>query len=82
MRFIPLIPGGDYNGRIRIPRIIINNRTEKNIFAVVASTPTDVDKRAVLPKRRFYAGNIISRYEKGKDNRVYLEVDVDPVSLL
>jgi primosomal protein N' (replication factor Y) len=28
------------------------------------------------------AGEIIKRYEKGKDSRVYLEVDVDPVNLL
>jgi primosomal protein N' (replication factor Y) len=28
------------------------------------------------------AGNILSRYEKGKDSKVFLEVDVDPVSLL
>jgi primosomal protein N' (replication factor Y) len=28
------------------------------------------------------AGAIIREYEKGKDSRVYLEVDVDPVSLL
>ena len=28
------------------------------------------------------AGEILSRYEKEKDSRVYLEVDVDPVSLL
>jgi primosomal protein N' (replication factor Y) len=28
------------------------------------------------------ARTILSRYEKGKDSRVYLEVDVDPVSLL
>jgi primosomal protein N' (replication factor Y) len=28
------------------------------------------------------AGALLSRYEKGKDSRVYLEVDVDPVSLL
>jgi primosomal protein N' (replication factor Y) len=28
------------------------------------------------------AGALAARYEKGKDGRVYLEVDVDPVSLL
>jgi primosomal protein N' (replication factor Y) len=28
------------------------------------------------------AGTLLSLYEKGKDSRVYLEVDVDPVSLL
>jgi primosomal protein N' (replication factor Y) len=28
------------------------------------------------------AGTVLTRYEKGKDSRVYLEVDVDPVSLL
>jgi primosomal protein N' (replication factor Y) len=28
------------------------------------------------------AGEIIKRYEKGKDSGVYLEVDVDPVNLL
>jgi primosomal protein N' (replication factor Y) len=28
------------------------------------------------------AGTLLARYEKGKDSRVYLEVDVDPVSLL
>jgi primosomal protein N' (replication factor Y) len=28
------------------------------------------------------AGTLLSRYEKGKDSRVYLEVDIDPVSLL
>jgi primosomal protein N' (replication factor Y) len=28
------------------------------------------------------AGAVLTRYEKGKDSRVYLEVDVDPVSLL
>jgi primosomal protein N' (replication factor Y) len=28
------------------------------------------------------AGVILSRYEKGKDARVYLEIDVDPVNLL
>ena len=28
------------------------------------------------------AVNLLSRYEKGKDSRIYLEVDVDPVSLL
>jgi primosomal protein N' (replication factor Y) len=25
---------------------------------------------------------LLERYEKGRDSRVYLEVDVDPVSLL
>jgi primosomal protein N' (replication factor Y) len=28
------------------------------------------------------AGTLLERYEKGRDSRVYLEVDVDPVSLL
>jgi primosomal protein N' (replication factor Y) len=28
------------------------------------------------------AGAMLARYEKGKDSKVYLEVDVDPVSLL
>ena len=28
------------------------------------------------------AGTILTRYEKEKDSRVYLEIDVDPVSLL
>ncbi|MDR2001723.1 MAG: hypothetical protein LBQ74_01700 [Prevotella sp.] len=28
------------------------------------------------------ARNVLTRYETGKDSRVYLEVDVDPVSLL
>jgi hypothetical protein len=28
------------------------------------------------------AGAAIARYEKGRDPRVYLEVDVDPVNLL
>jgi primosomal protein N' (replication factor Y) len=28
------------------------------------------------------AGTLLARYEKGRDSRVYLEVDVDPVSLL
>jgi primosomal protein N' (replication factor Y) len=28
------------------------------------------------------AGALVSQYEQGKDGRVYLEVDVDPVSLL
>ena len=28
------------------------------------------------------ARKIIARYEKGRDNRVYLEIDVDPVSML
>ncbi|MDR1419563.1 MAG: primosomal protein N' [Treponema sp.] len=28
------------------------------------------------------AGTILTRYDKGRDSRVYLEVDVDPVSLL
>jgi hypothetical protein len=28
------------------------------------------------------ARTVLTRYEKGSDKRVYLEVDVDPVSLL
>jgi primosomal protein N' (replication factor Y) len=28
------------------------------------------------------AASILEQYEKGKDSRTYLEVDVDPVSLL
>jgi primosomal protein N' (replication factor Y) len=28
------------------------------------------------------AGRLLARYEEAKDSRVYLEVDVDPVSLL
>jgi hypothetical protein len=28
------------------------------------------------------AGAIIEGYEKGRDSKVYLEVDVDPVNLL
>jgi primosomal protein N' (replication factor Y) len=37
---------------------------------------------AVMGSLHAAAGALVSRYEKGKDGRVYLEVDIDPVSLL
>jgi primosomal protein N' (replication factor Y) len=69
----PLIPrGGDILGPAECPiGIIAGNHRRQLILRAAAMGPLHGAARIIL-----------DRYEKGKDSRVYLEVDVDPVSLL
>jgi primosomal protein N' (replication factor Y) len=69
----PLLPAGaDTLGPAECPiGIIAGNYRRQLLLRGPAMGPLHGAARAVL-----------TRYEKGKDSRVYLEVDVDPVSLL
>jgi primosomal protein N' (replication factor Y) len=69
----PLLPSGaDALGPAECPLGIISNQHRKQLILRGKNMGT----------LHAAAGAILSRYEKGKDSRVYLEVDVDPVSLL
>jgi primosomal protein N' (replication factor Y) len=69
----PLMPrDGDILGPAECPiGLIAGNHRRQIILRAKAMGPLHSAARTIL-----------DRYEKGKDGRVYLEVDVDPVSLL
>jgi primosomal protein N' (replication factor Y) len=69
----PLMPrDGDILGPAECPiGLIAGNHRRQIILRAKAMGPLHGAARTIL-----------DRYEKGKDSRVYLEVDVDPVSLL
>jgi len=70
---LPLLPAdADALGPAECPLRIISNQYRKQLILRGKNMGT----------LHAAAGTIISRYENGKDSRVYLEVDVDPVSLL
>ena len=69
----PLLPGGaDSLGPAECPLGIISNQHRKHLLL----------RGKDMGILHAAAGTIISRYAKGKDNMVHLEIDVDPVSLL
>ena len=68
-----LLPqGADALGPAECPLEIINNSHRRQLILRSDS----------MGPLHSAAGIILEKYEKGKDNKVYLEVDVDPVSLL
>jgi len=70
---MPLLPtGADALGPAECPLGIISNQYRKQLLL----------RGRNMGRLHAAAGEIISRYEKGRDSKVYLEVDVDPVSLL
>jgi len=70
---LPLLPAGaDALGPAECPLGIISNQYRKQLL---------LRGRNMGPLHAA-AGEILSRYQTGKDSKVYLEVDVDPVSLL
>ncbi|MDR0496200.1 MAG: primosomal protein N', partial [Treponema sp.] len=70
---LPLLPpGADSLGPAECPLGIISNQYRRQLILRSKNMGT----------LHAAAGVILSRYEKGKDAKVYLEVDVDPVSLL
>jgi primosomal protein N' (replication factor Y) len=70
---LPLLPAGaDALGPAECPLGIISNQYRKQLL---------LRGRNMGPLHAA-AGEILSRYEKGRDSKVYLEIDVDPVSLL
>jgi primosomal protein N' (replication factor Y) len=69
----PLIPkGADMLGPAECPIGIINSNFRRQL---ILRGPSMGDLHAA-------ARELLARYEKGRDARVYLEVDVDPVSML
>jgi primosomal protein N' (replication factor Y) len=69
----PLLPlGADALGPAECPLGIISNQYRRQLII----------RGKNMGPLHTAAGTILSRYEKGKDTRVYLEIDVDPVSLL
>ena len=70
---LPLLPSGsDALGPAECPLGIISNQHRRQLIL----------RGKDMGTLHAAAGEILSRYEKSKDSRVYLEVDVDPVSLL
>ena len=70
---LPLLPAdADALGPAECPLRIIANQYRRHLIL----------RGKNMANLHAAAGTILSRYEKGKDSRVYLEVDVDPVSLL
>ena len=70
---LPLLPtGADALGPAECPIGIISNQYRMHLIL----------RAADMGALHAAAGRIISEYEKGKDSRVHLEIDVDPVSLL
>ncbi|MHB9293576.1 putative primosomal protein N' (replication factor Y) (superfamily II helicase) [Hollandina sp. SP2] len=70
---IPLLPApGDVLGPAECPIGIIGGNYRRQL--ILRGTAMGVLHAA--------ARNMLTRYETGKDSRVYVEVDVDPVSLL
>jgi len=69
----PLLPGGaDTLGPAECPIGIINNNFRRQFILRSAS----------MGAIHAAARELLARYEKGKDSKTYLEVDVDPVSML
>ncbi|MCL2008515.1 MAG: primosomal protein N' [Treponema sp.] len=69
----PLLPSGaDALGPAECPLGIISNQYRRHFIL----------RGKNMGSLHSSVGVILSRYEDGKDNKVYLEVDVDPVSLL
>ena len=72
---LPLLPkGADALGPAECPLGIISNQHRKQLIL----RGSNATWRALHAS----AGTILARYEQGNDKKVYLEVDVDPVSLL
>ena len=70
---MPLLPpGADALGPAECPLSIISNQYRKQLILRGKNMGT----------LHAAAGKILELYEKGKDNKVHLEVDVDPVNLL
>ncbi|MCL2380827.1 MAG: primosomal protein N' [Treponema sp.] len=70
---LPLLPpDADALGPAECPLRIISNQYRRHLTL----------RGKTMPALHAAAAAIIARYEKGKDAKVYLEVDVDPVSLL
>jgi len=69
-RFLP--PDADILGPAECPLHIIANQYRKQLIL----------RGKTMAALHAAAGAMLSAYQTGKDNRVYLEVDVDPVSLL
>ena len=70
---LPLIPkDADMLGPAECPIGVINDNYRKQL---VFRSPS-------ISSIHSLARNVISSYEKGKDTKVYLEIDVDPVSML
>jgi primosomal protein N' (replication factor Y) len=70
---MPVLPrGADSLGPAECPLGIISNQHRMHLIL-------RGDNMGTLHAA---AGTILTEYEKGKDNKVYLEIDVDPVSLL
>ena len=70
---LPLLPpGADALGPAECPLGIISNQYRRQLILRGKNMGT----------LHAAAGAMLSLYEKGKDNKVYLETDVDPVSLL
>jgi primosomal protein N' (replication factor Y) len=70
---MPLLPAGaDALGPAECPLGIISNQYRRQLIL----------RGKNMGALHAAAGTILSRYENGKDNKVYLEIDVDPVSLL
>jgi primosomal protein N' (replication factor Y) len=69
----PLLPAGaDMLGPAECPIGVINDNYRRQLILRSPSMGT----------LHSAARELLARYEKGKDSRVYLEVDVDPVSML
>ena len=69
----PLLPAGaDALGPAECPLGIISNQYRRQLLL----------RGKNMRPLHAAAGEILSRYEKSRDSKVYLEVDVDPVSLL
>jgi len=70
---MPLLPpGADALGPAECPLGIISNQYRRHLILRGKNMAT----------LHAAAGTILAQYEKRKDSKVYLEVDVDPVSLL
>jgi primosomal protein N' (replication factor Y) len=70
---LPLLPAGaDALGPAECPLGIISNQYRRQLLF----------RGRNMGPLHTAAAEILSRYEKGRDSKVYLEVDVDPVSLL
>ena len=69
----PLIPqGADLLGPAECPIGVINSNYRRQLIL----------RASTMGSLHAAARNIIARYEKGRDLKTYLEVDVDPISML
>jgi primosomal protein N' (replication factor Y) len=69
----PLLPAGaDALGPAECPLSIISNQHRRQLIL----------RGKTMGPLHAAAAAIIARYDQGKDSKVYLEVDVDPVNLL